>query len=325
LQPGQVTGDLLHYTAVARVVLSSPLPIDVGPLLPGHGVEGGARRLSRDELLAAVAGADALVCLLSDRVDEELLARAPRLRVVANYAVGVDNIDLEAARRHGVAVTNTPDVLTEATADLAFALLLAAARRVGEGERLARSGEWRGWEPGQLLGAEVHGRTLGIVGLGRIGAAVARRAAGFSMRVLHASPRPVAGTERVPLDDLLRESDFVSIHCRLDATTRGLIGARELGLMKPTAVLVNTARGAIVDEEALAAALAAGRLAGAGLDVYADEPRIPRALRAEPRAILLPHLGSATHAARARMAELCALGVREVLAGRTPHNLVAPT
>jgi glyoxylate reductase len=233
--------------------------------------------------------------------------------------VGVDNIDLAAARRRGVAVTNTPDVLTEATADVTFALLLAAARRLGEGERLVRAGEWRGWEPGQLLGAEVHGRTLGIIGMGRIGRAVARRAEGFAMRVLHHTPRAPGS---VPLGDLLAESDFISIHCRLDASTRGLIGARELSLMKPGAILVNTARGAIVDEEALAAALTEGRLAGAGLDVYSDEPNVPPALLAAPRAVLLPHLGSATHAARARMAELCASGVREVLAGRRPHNLV---
>lgn len=310
---------------MARVVLSSPLPIDVGPWLSGHEIVGGVTRLGRAELLAALGvGAEGLICLLSDRVDDELLAASGTLRVVANFAVGVDNVDLAAARRRGVAVTNTPDVLTEATADLAWALLLAAARRLGEGERLARSGEWRGWEPGQLLGAEVWGRTLGIVGMGRIGRAVARRAQGFSMRVVYSAPRAhqTAGAEHLPLDELLRESDFVSIHCRLDETTRGLIGERELALMKEGAVLVNTARGAIVDEEALAAALASGRLAGAGVDVFAEEPRISRALRDQARAVLLPHLGSATRAARSRMAELCATGVREVLAGRNPANLV---
>jgi glyoxylate reductase len=303
---------------VPRVLVTGPLPIDVSPLLPGHEVVGGAARLSREELLAEVAGVDALICLLTDRIDEELLARAPRLRVVAVFAVGVDNVDLAAAARRGVAVTNTPDVLTEATADLAFALLLAAARRLPEGQALARSGRWQGWEPTQLLGQDVHGRTLGIVGMGRIGRALARRARGFEMRVLGVSSREGA------LDRLLAEADFVSLHCPLTAATRGLIGARELALMKPTAILINTARGAIIDEAALIAALAAGRPGGAALDVFAAEPHIPEALRASPRVVLTPHLGSATLATRARMAELCALGAGEILAGRQPHNLVNP-
>jgi glyoxylate reductase len=309
-----------------RVVVTSPLAIDVRPLLAGHDVFGGDRRLERAELLRAVADADALICLLSDRVDEELLAAAPRLRVVADHAVGVDNIDLGACARRGVAVAHTPDVLTDATADLAFALVLAVARRVVEGDALARSGTWGGWEPGQLLGADVAGRTLGLVGFGRIGQAVARRGLGFGMRVLYAAPtpRPVAGATHAPLDQLLEEADFVSLHCPLTPATRGLIGAAELARMKPTAILVNTARGPIVDEAALAAALRAGRLAGAGLDVYAEEPRVPEALRAEPRAVLLPHIGSATHTARARMAELCAEAVREILAGGRPANLVLP-
>jgi glyoxylate reductase len=302
---------------VARVLLTSKLPLDLAPLLAGHDLLGGDRRLSRPELLEALAGVEGLICLLSDRIDDELLERAPALRVVANYAVGVDNIDFAAVRRRGVAVTNTPDVLTDATADLTFALILAVARRVVEGDALARSGAWRGWEPGQFLGADVSGRTLGIVGLGRIGRAVARRAAGFGMRVIH-----TGRGDGLPLATLLAEADFVSLHAPLTAETRGLIGARELALMKPTAFLVNTARGALVDEAALAEALEAGRIAGAGLDVYTAEPAIPEALRRQPRAVLLPHVGSATAATRARMAELCALGVREVLAGRRPANLV---
>ncbi len=299
-----------------RVLLTSPLPIEIGPLLDGHELVGGDRRLSRDELLGAVADADGLVCLIGDRIDDELLARAPRLRVVANYAVGLDNIDLAAAARRGVAVTHTPDVLTEATADLAFALLLAAARRVIEGDALVRGGGWTGWEPWQILGAEVHGATLAIVGMGRIGRAVARRARGFDMRVIGVTSREGS------VDEVLPQADFVSIHCPLTAATRGLIDARRLALMKPTAVLVNTARGPIIDEDALVRALAAGRPAAAGLDVYAAEPQVPETLRRSPRVVLLPHLGSATVGARTRMAELCATGVRDVLAGRRPPNLV---
>jgi glyoxylate reductase len=295
------------------VLVTSRLPIDVAPLLPGHELVGGDRRLSRAELLDRVGGADGLICLLGDRIDDELLARAPSLRVVANFAVGLDNVDLAATRRRGVAVTNTPDVLTDATADLTMALLLAVARRIVEAEALARSGEWRGWEPDQLLGVELSGRTLGIVGMGRIGRAVARRAEGFGLRVLSG----------VPLDELLAASDFVSLHVPLTEKTRGMIGARELALMKPGAILINTARGACIDEAALIAALESGRLGGAGLDVYAAEPAIPEALRRQRRAVLLPHIGSATDRARARMAELCATGVREVLAGRRPENLVA--
>jgi glyoxylate reductase len=299
-----------------RVVVTSPLPVDVAPFLgPGVEVIAAERAMTRAELLEAVTSADGLICLLHDRIDDELLARAPRLRAVGNYAVGVDNIDLAACARRQVVVCNTPDVLTEATADLTFALLLAVARRVCEGDALLRAGGWRGWEPGLLLGAEVHGRTLGLVGFGRIGQAVARRAAGFAMRVIRAGRGD-------PLAPVLRDSDFVSIHCPLNAETRGLIGAAQLELMKPSAILINTARGPIVDEPALAAALEAGIIAGAGLDVFAEEPRVHPALLRQPRAVLLPHVGSATRAARARMAELAATGVRELLAGRRPPNLV---
>jgi len=308
---------------MARVVVTSPLSIDVRPLLAGHEVSGGSVRLDRAALLAAVADADGLICLLSDRIDAELLDRAPRLRVVANHAVGVDNVDLAACAARGVAVANTPDVLTEATADLAFALLLAVGRRLVEGDALVRSGGWSGWAPDQLLGADLAGRTLGIIGMGRIGQAVARRAAGFDLRIVYTHPRPVAAPgSHVALEHLLAESDFVSIHCPLTAATRGLIGARELAAMKPTAILVNTARGPIVDEAALASVLAAGGLGGAGLDVFAEEPRVPEALRASPRVVILPHIGSATLGTRARMATLCAEAVREVLAGRRPANLV---
>jgi glyoxylate reductase len=299
---------------VARVLVTSPLPIDVAPLLGAHQRVGGERRLARAELLDAVAGVDGIITLLSDRVDDELLDRAPRLRVVANFAVGLDNVDLAACARRGVAVCNTPDVLTDATADLTLALILAAARRVVEGDSMVRAGTWTGWEPGQLLGMELAGRTLGIVGNGRIGRAVARRGAAFGMRVITSRP--------APLDELLAASDVVSLHVPLTPATRGLIGARELGLMKPTAILINTARGACVDEAALIDALDGGRIGGAGLDVYTREPEVPEGLRRQPRAVLLPHLGSATRETRARMAELAATGARDVLDGKRPANLV---
>jgi glyoxylate reductase len=313
---------------VARVVVSSRLSVDVRPWL-GDDVEivgpvGRAQAMSREELIGAVGGADALICLLTDRVDEALLAAAPKLRVVANHAVGVDNVDLAAATRRKVVVTNTPDVLTEATADLTMALVLAAARRIGEGERLVRAGGWRGWEPAQLLGADLAGKTIGLVGFGRIGRAVARRARGFGLRVIYASPRKIANEDatHVPLDRLLAESDVISLHCPLTPETRGLIGREQLARMKPGAIFINTARGACVDEPALGEALAAGTIAGAGIDVYEREPNVHPALLAQERAVLLPHIGSATVGTRAKMAELCARAVRAVLSGERPSHVV---
>lgn len=311
-----------------RVVLTASLPGDVPGILAGHelcGPHEGA--WPRARWLAELATADALVCLLADRIDAEVLDHAPRLRVIANYAVGFDNVDRVAAAARGVLVANTPDVLTEATADLAFALLLAAARRIGEGERLIRAGAWRGWSPELLHGVEVTGRTLGIIGLGRVGRAVARRAHGFAMTVLasgHGREPAPPGVEQVALDDLLDRADFVSVHCPLTDETRRLIDARVLARMKPTAVLVNTARGECVDEDALADCLERGHLAGAALDVFAGEPVVSPRLLAAPRLVLTPHLGSATAVARARMGELCARAVAAVLAGQRPPNLVPP-
>jgi glyoxylate reductase len=320
------------------VVATTKLPGDIDGILAGHELRGPAEGTwPRERWLAELADADALICLLSDHVDAEVIDRAPRLRVIANYAVGHDNIDVVAAAGRGVLVANTPDVLTEATADLAFALLLAAARRLGEGERLLRAGGWRGWAPDLLHGVEVAGQTLGIVGLGRVGRAVARRAQGFAMTVLAAghgrarsatTPEPAAadvpGVTAVTLDELYARADFVSLHCPLTADTRHLIDAGALARMKPTAVLVNTARGDVVDEDALVDALERGHLAGAGLDVFTGEPRVNPRLLTAPRLVLLPHLGSATAGARARMGELCARAVAAVLAGERPPNLVAP-
>ena len=265
--------------------------------------------------------------LLHDRVDAATLAAAPRLRVVANYAVGFDNVDVAAATARGVIVANTPDVLTEATADFTWALLLAAARRVGEGERLVRAGQWQGWAPELLLGRELAGTTLGLVGCGRIGRAVAARAHGFRMRVIAADTRrPRRGhdgaIEWVPFASLLAQADVVSLHCPLTDATRSVIDRAALAQLRPGAILVNTARGGCIDDDAVAEALERGHLGAAALDVFTGEPTIAPRLLAAPRTVLAPHLGSATTTARVRMAELCIAAVRDVLAGRDPANRV---
>jgi glyoxylate reductase len=318
---------------MARVLVSCPLPGDaLDDLARVHDVEIGTdpRGIGRAGLLARAHAFDALMTLVSDRVDEDVLAAAPRLRVVANVGVGVDNVDLAACARRGVVVTNTPDVLTDATADLTFALLLAACRRVAEGDRLVRSGAWRGFSPTELLGVRVTGATLGVVGLGRIGAAVARRARGFAMRVLYAQPEPAEaaieaelGARHVALGELFAASDVVVLACPLTPATRGLVSRERLAGMKRGAVLVNAARGPVVDEEALADALDAGHLAAAGLDVYEREPAVsPRLVRSE-RVVLTPHIGSADAPTRATMTRLSVDAVIAVLAGREPVHRVA--
>jgi glyoxylate reductase len=301
--------------------------------LPGADIAVGSADsvLAPAELARRAHGADALVCTLADRIDRALLeALAPRLRVVATFAVGYENIDLDAARALGVRVAHTPHVLTDATAEVAVALLLACARRVVEGDRLVRAGRFRGWDPLGQLGHAVYGRTAGIVGAGRIGLRVARTLHhGFGAAILAHSPRPrpeweaELGARFVSLDALLEGSDFVSIHCPLTPATRHLIDARALARMRPTACLVNTARGPIVDEAALVQALREGRIAAAGLDVYEREPELADGLAALDNAVLLPHVGSATHAAREAMGRLCADAVIAVLSGGAPaHALV---
>lgn len=287
------------------------------------------RPMSIEELTALASRVDGLITQLVDRVDAPLLSAAPRLRVVANYAVGFDNIDVKAARARGVVVTNTPDVLTDATADLAWGLLLAAARRVVEGDRLVRDGKFLGWAPLLHRGVDVAGKSLGLVGAGRIGSAVARRARGFNMRILYWGRRSntaleqESGARRVSLEELLTESDFVSLHVPLAPETRYLIDEKALARMKPTAVLVNTARGPVVDEAALVRALRERKIFAAGLDVFEKEPALTPGLAELPNVVLAPHAGSATFDTRDRMARLAAENVWAVLSGRPPLTPVA--
>src|SRR5207237_837654 len=269
---------------------------------------------AREELLRRAALAEGLLTTLNDAVDAELLAAARALRVVSNHAVGVDNVDVAACTARGIWVTNTPGAVTESTADLTWALLLAVARRLREGEKLLREGRFRGWAPAMLLGLEMRGATLGIVGMGRIGTAVARRAAGFGMQIVHTS-RARGG---IPLDELLERSDVVTLHCPLRPETRHLIGAPQFARMKPGAILINTARGPIVDEAARFAPLQAGPLGGAGLDVFEDEPRVHPGRIGRADGSLLPHLGGATRWRRARTATLALTDAARVLRGERP-------
>jgi glyoxylate reductase len=287
------------------------------------------RQITKEELIEGVRDADALLCLLSDPVDADVIAAAPHLRCISSYAVGYNNIDVEAARARGITVTNTPGVLTEATADIAFALMLDVARRTTESDAWLRKGMFAGWAPKLFLGLDLTEKTLGIVGAGRIGQALARKAAGaFRMRVLYHNRSRDEGFERdtaaqyVEMETLLREADVISLHVPLSTETRHLIDSRALDMMKPTAILINTARGPVVDEAALITALREKRIFGAGLDVYEDEPRIPAELIALPNTVLLPHIGSASVDTRNRMAAMAARNALDVLAGREPAHRV---
>ncbi len=310
----------LPGTALERLAAETDLRLWEGELPP-----------PREVLLAEAREAEGLLTLLTDRVDRELLVQAPRLRAVSNMAVGYDNIDVAACSERRIAVGNTPGVLTETTADFAFALLMAAARRVVEADAFVRAGRWKTWDPGLLLGQDVHGATLGIAGMGQIGQAVARRARGFGMRILYtdevARPQIEAetGAQRVDKDTLVREADFLTLHVPLTPHTRHFIGARELAMMKPTAWLINTARGPVVDQRALAEALAAGRPAGAALDVTDPEP-IPMddPLLRLPNVILAPHIASASLATRSRMADMAVDNLLAALAGQRPPHCVNP-
>jgi glyoxylate reductase len=282
--------------------------------------------MPREDFLARARGVSGILCTLADRVDAEMMdAAGPSLAVVSNFAVGVNNVDVAGASRRGIRICNTPDVLTDATADLGFTLLLSAARKVSDADRFVRAGRWTGWDPWGFLGVPVAGKTLGIVGMGKIGAAVARRSRGFSMKVLYNNRRRIPPSEETELgasyrdlDALLAESDFVVLCVPLTPETRGLISTERLGKMKRTAVLVNIARGEIVDDEAVATALTEGRLFGAGFDVFEKEPLVHPKLLSAPSAVLLPHLGSATVEAREGMGRLATENLLAVLDGREP-------
>lgn len=288
------------------------------------------RVVTREELLQNVKGKDALLCLLTERIDAEVFDANPHLKIVANYAVGYNNIDVAEATTRGVPVSNTPGVLTDTTADFAWTLLMAVARRVAEGDKFTRAGSFVGWAPMLLLGQDVHHKTIGIVGFGRIGQAMAKRASGFDMRILYYDVNQMPEVARQynaeyrEIDDLLRESDFVSLHVDLNEQTHHLIDERALGLMKPNAYLINSARGPVVDEAALVQALKANQIAGAGLDVFEEEPKLAEGLAELDNVVIAPHIASATKETRGAMARIAAENVIAALEGRRPPAVVNP-
>jgi glyoxylate reductase len=289
-----------------------------------------SERPPRDEVLRRVKDKEGLVCLLTEKVNEEFLRSAPKLRIASNVAVGYDNIDVDACTKRGIAVTNTPGVLDETTADFAWTLLMTVARRVAEGELLARSGNWKGWNLDQLCGADVWGKTLGIVGFGRIGRSVARRASGFQMKIIYTDAVRVSeevekslNAEFRDMNSLLAESDFISLHVPLLPETRGLFDAPKLFRMKPTAFLINTSRGPVVEEAALVTALDNNKIAGAALDVFENEPFIHPGLK-RPNVVLTPHIASASIETRTKMALMAANNIVAVFKGRRPPNLLNP-
>jgi glyoxylate reductase len=318
-----------------RIYITRPLPDAAMRILTGH-VEyhmwdRESEPVRRETLLREVADVDGIICLITEKMDAEVIERAHRCRVIAQVAVGYDNIDVAVATKRGIFVTNTPGVLTETTADMAWAILMAAARRVVEGDKFTRSGRWKTWELMGFTGQDVHGATLGIVGLGRIGAAIARRAKGFAMPILYHNRNRAAaldaevGAQYASLDDLLRQSDVVMISCALTKETRHLIGERELALMKPTAILVNIARGPIVDQRALYRALVDRKIWAAGLDVFEVEPvPMDEPLLKLDNVVVPPHLGSGSIATRTKMATMAAENCLAGVTGKLPANVVNP-
>jgi glyoxylate reductase len=290
-------------------------------------LNGTAQNLSKEELITQISGFDAIYCLLTDNIDADVIEAGTRLKCISNMAVGYNNIDLEAARLRGIAVCNTPGVLTETTADLAWALLMAAARRIVESDSFVREGKFKIWEPMLLLGLDFYGKTLGIIGMGRIGQAMGRRAQGFGMRVVYYDPGlkelslPYPA-ESLSLEEVLANSDFISIHTPLTPQTQHLIGPRELNLMKTSAVLVNTSRGPVIDEAALVQVLKHKRIAAAGLDVYEHEPELSEGLKELSNVVLVPHIGSATIETRDKMALMAAENAIAVVLGKIPHSRV---
>lgn len=287
------------------------------------------RNLSRREICEGTKDADALVCLLSDAIDEEILSDAKKLKIIANYAVGYNNINVEYAKEHGIFVTNTPGVLTETTADLTWALMLSVARRIVEADKFTRSGKFKGWEPELMLGSDIFGKTLGVIGAGRIGQAVMKRAIGFGMRVIYYSKSRLPldiesnlNASYVSLEKLLKEADFVSLHVPLTKNTYHMIGKDQLSLMKRTAYLINTARGPVVDEEALVKFLKEKRIAGAALDVFENEPLLTPGLTELDNVVITPHIGSASKETREKMSVIVAENVIAALEGKIPPNCV---
>lgn len=287
------------------------------------------RVLTKGEIIQGVKGKDALLCLLTDQIDEDVLSANPDLQVVANYAVGFNNIDVEAATKMGIPVSNTPGVLTETSADLTFALILSVGRRIPESDKYLRTGQWTGWGPLQFLGTDIHGSTLGIIGMGRIGKALVKRAIGFGMDVkywnrtrLNEEEEKLMGVEYFSFSYLLQEADFISLHVAYNQETHHLISSKEFQGMKSTAVLINTSRGAVVDEKALVKALQSGQIWGAGLDVFENEPEVEPELLEMDQVVILPHLGSATIATRTRMAMIAIDNLLAVLQGEPAPNLV---
>jgi glyoxylate reductase len=324
----------LSMTAKPKIFLTRELPPESMEILRRESeltMNPDDRVLEKAEIIAGIEGVDGLLCLLTDSIDAEIMDANPELKVIANFAVGFNNIDVAAATSRNIPVTNTPGVLTETTADLAWALLMDTARRVSEGDRLVRTRSWQGWGPLQLLGADVSGATLGLLGLGRIGRAMVPRAKGFDMQVVYwnrtrldADEEATLGVKYLPIDELLAESDFLSIHVALCDQTRHLIDDSKLALMKSTASIINTARGPIIDEQALVRALQNGQIARAGLDVYEHEPRLEPALYDMPNVVIAPHLGSATIGTRTKMGNMAAENCLAGCAGRRPPNLVNP-
>lgn len=317
---------------MARIFLTRRIPDEGLALLREHEMDiyEGDAPPTKEEIIEGVKGRDVLICLLTDPIDAEVMDASPRLKIIANYAVGIDNIDVEAATARGIAVTNTPGVLTETVADLTWALLMSAARRIVESDAFMRAGKFKGWAPLLMLGSDVYGKTLGIIGAGRIGRAVAARARGFDMKVLYHSRKRNEEMERfcnarfVDLQTLLQESDYVSLHVPLTDHTYHLIGEREINMMKPSAYLINTARGKCIDEGALVRALQEGRIRGAALDVFEHEPAVTPELLKLHNVVLAPHIGSASYETRSRMAVMVAENVRAALRGEVPPNCVNP-
>ena len=318
--------------ALPLVAVTSPLPGNPLAMFEGRArvrVFRATGQRSESQVIRCLRGAQGALTLLTDPVSERVIAACPSLKVVSNVAVGLDNVDLAACARRGIVVTHTPDVLTESCADLTWALLLGAARRVVESDRFVREGKFKGWRLDLLLGTDFRGKTLGIVGMGRIGRAVARRAAPFGLRLVYTqrtrlpeSVESALDARFLALDDLLRASDIVTLHCPLAPATRHLLNRERLRMLKPSAILINTARGPLVDEEALVEALASGALFAAGLDVFEWEPKLAPGLKDLPNALLLPHLGSASHETREEMARMAVADCLAVVEGRAPEHLV---